>query len=289
METKKENKVKTVFGAVGIMLLYLLIQLAISIVISIFGTLAMTGENIEKDALIDIINKMKPLMVFISNFISTVLFGVWYYLGYVRKSKKTGTYESGLKRIGNAKALAFIFCSAMSVGLFDRHIADLTMLLFPGSKDMFNTVMDGLTELTFVNVVSTVILSAAATAFAFSGIMMQSLKKSFGMAGCIIIPAILLAILMFNPVQSIYGIPFGLVMMFVSYKFNSAIAGMLVIMVNNIGSIVINGVVKRDIPPVISGCFVIIFLVLSYILYRKLPASQKDENPVSNDDDRNAE
>ncbi|WP_330376367.1 CPBP family intramembrane glutamic endopeptidase, partial [Butyrivibrio sp. AE3004] len=94
-----------------------------------------------------------------------------------------------------------------------------------------------------------------ATAFAFPGIIMQKLKKSFGMAGCIIIPSILFAVLMLNPVQSIYGIPFGLVMMFVSYRFNSVVPGMMIIIINNAGAVILNQVFNPGLPPAVSACF----------------------------------
>ena len=280
METKKENKVKTVMEAVAITLLYLLIQLAVSIIISLVVSLAMSADNMDKEALLNSINAMQPLMLFISNLICTVLFGIWYYLGYVRKDKLAGTYEPWHEKMCDAKVIAFIVFSSLAIGLFDRHIADLIIMISPESGELLSTIMSNVSEVTPMNITSMVILSAMATAFVFPGIIMQKFKKSFGMAACIIIPAILFAVLMLNPVQTIYGIPFGLVMMFISYKFNSVVPGMLVILINNIGAILLNQIFSPGLPPVVSACCVVVFLALSIFMYRKMPFSSKDTKDI---------
>ncbi|WP_022762144.1 MULTISPECIES: hypothetical protein [unclassified Butyrivibrio] len=280
METKKENKVKTVFGAVGIALLYLLIQLVVSIIASIIISVSVPRESMDNEALTAFVMSYQPIMVFVSNLIGTILFGIWYYLGYVKKDQLAGTYVPCLDKICNINAIGFIVFSALTIGLFDRHVADLVMMLSPESGEYFHRIMAGVSDPTPINLISMILLSSMGTAFAFPGIMMQNLKKTFGIAGCIIIPSILLAIIMLNPVQSIYGIPFSLVMMFVSYKFSSAIPGMMIGIINNAGAVILNEILKKELPPAISACFVVIFLGLSIFFYRRLPFSHKDESDI---------
>lgn len=276
METKKDNKVKIVFGAVGIALLYLLIQLAVSIIFSVVVTLTMYTADMDKETLLSKISELQPFMLLISNFISTILFGVWYYLGYVKKDKLAGTYEPWLKKICDAKVIAFIVFSSLAIGLLDRHIADLIIMISPESGGLLSTIISGVSEVNPINIITMVLLASTSIAFAFQGIIMQSMKKSFGIAGCVIIPAILFAIIMLNPVQTIYGIPFGLVMMFVSYKFNSVVPGMLVLMINNAGAMIIYEIFDSGLSPVVSVVLVVVFLTLSILIYRKLPVPNKD-------------
>ncbi|WP_408072596.1 type II CAAX prenyl endopeptidase Rce1 family protein [Butyrivibrio sp. JL13D10] len=268
METKTENKVKILFEVVGIALLYLFIQLAVTIAFTL--VIMLTVSTADKGAVLNKATELQPVMVLISNLIITIVFGIWYYLGYVRKNKLEGTYEPWQKKICDAKSIAFIVITTLAIGLLDGQIADFVVRITHGGGDLYSQIASVFHEVTLMNIISMVLLAPMATAFAFSGIIFQKMKKSFGMAGCIIIPAILLAISMLNPVQMIYGIPLDLFMMFVSYKYNSVLPGMLVMIINNAGATILGAIFSNGVPPAV-GVFIVVFFVLSIFLYRKLP------------------
>ncbi|SDB08346.1 CPBP family intramembrane glutamic endopeptidase [Butyrivibrio sp. INlla16] len=280
MKTTKGSKAKAIFAAIGIMLLFLGIQAIIGAVGTVGASAlhyAQTGEAFAtNEEYMEYISGILTVLQFVGEIACIVVFGLWYYLGSVKKDQKLGTYESGLKKISNVNAIAFLVCISLGFYTFDLIISKITTVLIPGSSELFSQLMGLVTGGNQIVAVLTVALFAPiAEELAFRGVMLKSSKKAFAIVGCVILSALMFAIMHMNPMQSLYALPIGLALAFVGYKFNSVIPAIVIHIINNTVAIVVPSVLGRPLSMVEAVVVCAIFMALTVFTYKKLAV--KDE------------
>ncbi len=280
MKTTKGSKAKAIFVALGIVLLFLGIQGVIGAAGSVGASYihyAQTGETFKDQAeYMDYISEILTVLQFVGEIACIAVFGLWYYLGSVRKDKKQGTYESGLKKIANVKSIAFLASAALGFYAFVLIVSNVTAALIPGSRELFGQIMGLISGGNQVIAVLTVALLAPfAEELAFRAVMLKNSKKSFEIVGCVILSAVMFGLMHMNPLQSIYAMPMGLALAFVAYKYNSVVPAIIMHAINNTVAIALPSLMGRALSNIEAAIMCVVFLALAAFIYKKLPIETK--------------
>ena len=87
MEEKKNSRAKSVLIAVGIFIIYLVTQTLTGAVGGMIGGAIAGLKGLDvKEFVIGLI----PKLTFIASIITIIIFGIWYYFGFVKKGHKSG-------------------------------------------------------------------------------------------------------------------------------------------------------------------------------------------------------
>ena len=277
----KGSKAKAIIVALGIVLLFLGIQGVIGAAGAAGASyyhFAQTGEAFKDEAeYMDYISEFLTILQFVGEIACIVVFGLWYYFGSVRKDKMNGTYESGLKKVANAKTIAFLACTALGFYGFDLIVSNVTAKLVPGSSELFGKIMGLISGGNQVIAVLTIaIMAPFAEELAFRAVMMKSSKKAFEMAGCIVLTALMFGLMHMNPLQSLYALPIGVALGFVAYKFNSVVPAIIIHAINNTIAIVIPSILGRAVSTIEGAIMFVVFVALAFVLYKKLNVKTKE-------------
>lgn len=277
METKKSNKVLTVLAAMGIMILFILTQMILIWVAGIVKVVA-DPSYVDPYLLQEYLLGITPLMQFVAEIVCIVVFGLWYYFGFVRKDKKLGSYESGFKKIANVKDLGFIVCLALGMYFFSGLFAEFVAWAIPGSEELLATLLGSITEGNEVlGFFSIALLAPLAEELAFRGVIMKVSKKAFAVIGCAVISALLFGLMHMNPLQSLYAIPLGAVLAFVAYKYNSVVPVVLMHLINNTVSWTASKLISNGVSDFVWAALCVVFLGLAFFIGRNLKIFEKKE------------
>ncbi|WP_029324201.1 CPBP family intramembrane glutamic endopeptidase [Butyrivibrio sp. AE3004] len=280
MKTTNGSKAKAIFAAIGIMLLFLGIQAVIGAAGSAGASylhFVQTGEPFKDEAeYMDYISEILTVLQFVGEIACIAVFGLWYYLGSVRKDKKQGTYESGLKKISDVKSIAFLICTALGFYAIDLIVSKITAVIIPGSNELFSQLMGLIAGGNQVVAALTVaILAPFAEELAFRGVMIKNSKKAFKIVGCVIISSLMFAIMHMNPLQSLYALPIGVALAFVAYKFNSVVPAIIIHAINNTVAIVLPSLMGRALSIIEAAILCVVCLALAVFTYKKLSVKTK--------------
>ncbi|WP_408072597.1 lysostaphin resistance A-like protein [Butyrivibrio sp. JL13D10] len=275
MKTTKGSKAKAIFAALGIILLVLGIQAVIGAICSAGATyvhFVQTGEAFADQAeYMEYISGILTVAQFLGEIACIVVFGLWYFLGYVRKDKKQGTYESGLKKVANVKTIAFLTFASLGIYAFDLLIVKATEILIPGSKELYSQIMGAVTGGNpIIAIITVALLAPFAEELALRAVMLKNSKKAFGMVGCVILTALMFGLMHMNPMQSLYAIPMGLLLGFVAYKYNSVVPAIIVHIINNTCSMLIPSLMGRALSAIEAAIVFVVFFALAVFTYKKL-------------------
>ncbi|WP_026652153.1 CPBP family intramembrane glutamic endopeptidase [Butyrivibrio proteoclasticus] len=277
MKTTKGSKVKAVFAGLGIVMLLLGVQMVIGMIFGVAATLKYTDQA----EILNYVSEKASAITFWGEVACIVVFGLWYYLGYVRKDKKLGTYESGLKKVANVKSIAFLTFAALGCyGLVLILVKAITVLI-PGSMELYSQIMGAATGGNPVlAIIAVVLLAPAAEELALRGLMLKSSKKAFGIVGCVVLSGLMFGLMHMNPMQSLYTIPMGLLLGFVAYKYNSVIPAIIMHFINNAASCFIPAFLGRAVNVIEATIIFVVFSALAVIVYKKFFAkTEQTETP----------
>ena len=278
METKKSNKGLIVLAVVGILVLYIVIQLLVGAVVG--GVLAALSVEDPTDvaALSEAMMGLTPVLQFIAGIILLVVFSLWYYLGFVKKDKAQGIYESGFKKVADAKTIVFTVTLAIGVYFFTTIFAEFIAWAIPGSAELLESIMnlstDGHEVIAFLYIA---IMGPIAEELAFRGVALRTSKKAFGIVGTVILTAVMFGIMHMNPLQSLYAIPLGAVYAFVAYKFKSVVPTTIMHIINNSTAMILSYGFAGGFNNIVCIALAVVFIAIAIFLGKDLPVFKKTE------------
>ncbi len=266
----KSIKFKTVLFGLLILLLFLMIQLftgiAGGIFASIFWAIRSGGHFVYEEMLATV----QPYILFISEIISIIVFGIWYYFEHVKPYySENGESSDGVRNICTAKALSFIVCSTFSGFSFALLISHVVGALWPASQAIFDQLMSlSIGDDTIIGYLTIMFFAPVAEELAFRGVLLQKSKKVFGMTGCIILNSILFAVMHMNPLQSLYVLPIAAIYTYLAYHYRTVFTSILAHIINNSLGVLIPFALHRDLTNVETVVTLLLFSALTVFLYR---------------------
>lgn len=279
MDEKKTNKVKTVLIAVGILVLFLIGQLVIGGIGGAVGGVfaAVKGEDVMEYTL-----GLVPLLTLITEIVFIIVFGLWYYFGYVKKDIKNGTYESGFSKMKSPQTCIFLIVITLGTHFFILLVSALTQYLIPSSQDLFNELM-GLTlgDDNIAGYLAAMLVAPIAEELVFRGVILKKLRESFGLIGCALISAILFGIMHLNPMQSIYVLPMGFMFAYLAYKYDSVIPAITAHILNNCAAILIPRAMGRNLKNIESIILFVLFMIPTVLIGRRMNVLKMKTSAVS--------
>lgn len=278
METKKSNKGLTVLAVIGILLLYMLVQILVGSVVGGIIAAFSVDDPTDVNALTQALMKLTPVLQLVAGVILLIVFSIWYNLGFVKKDKAEGVYESGFKKTFNVKTIVFVVTLALGIYFFTTVFAEFIAWAIPGSAELLNTIMQMSTEGNeVVGLIYIALLGPIAEELAFRGVALRISKKAFGIVGSVILTAVMFGIMHMNPLQSLYAIPLGAAYAFVAYKFKSIVPTCIMHIINNSTAMILSYVIPGDSNIVVCIVLAVVFLAAAIFLGKDLPVFKKTE------------
>ena len=255
VKKKKVTKGK----AVGFGILMLVIYLAVQMVVSIFGIIPMAmkamlaaGGDMQKyqENYMNMVSNSSELITnlqAVGTLVCVIVFALWYYFGFYKKSKKSGEYESVAPKLLKAKSWVFILSLEIFVLAASVLLSVLSRKLMPGVDSWLNNIMSlaiGGNDL--IGIISVAVFAPIAEELLVRGIIMNYARKAYGIVGCIVLTTIMFSVIHMNPIQGLYVIPMGICWGYVGYKFKSVIPCIVLHMIQNTTSLVAGDLAIMD-------------------------------------------
>lgn len=269
------KKIKTVFVGLGIMILFMLVQLVVALIGTVAAPIFYGMMASSEGSLQEFILSLTPLLQFLAEIGCIVVFGCWYYFGFVKKDKVNGTYESCISKIKSVKTILFLVCFTVVFYAIASIISIVVTALMPKSEEIFNALMGIATNDTILSYLTIMLFAPIAEELAFRGVIFKYSKKSFGIVGCAVLSALLFGLMHFNPLQSLYAIPIGAALAYIAYKYDSVIPAIIGHVINNSIAMIIPLVFQKEFGLWVYLIIVIVFGALAFFLARTIPEIKK--------------
>ncbi len=269
MKGLKSNKTKSIFAAIGILLVFLICS---TVTGAVGGAIGGFFANIKGLEVQEYVIGLIPKLTLIAEIISIIVFGIWYYLGYVKKDKKEGKYESGLDKMKDVKTIIFLLLLTAGTHFFVCLVGDLVRYLIPGSQEILSQVMGlAIGDHDIAGYLAAMLFAPVAEELAFRGVMLKRLRGSFGLIGCAVVSSLMFGIMHLNPMQSIYVLPMGMMFAYVAYKYDSVIPAIIAHILNNCLGIILPTLTGRNTRSLESALLFALFIILAIFTGRKMP------------------
>ena len=269
MNESKSNRVKAVFAAIGILFVFLICSTVTGAAGAAIGSIFANTKGLEvQEYVIGLI----PKLTLIAEMISIIVFGIWYYLGYVKKDKKEGKYESGFDKMKDIKTIIFLVFLTIGTHFFVCLIGDLVGHLISGSQEWLSQIMGlAIGDHDIAGYLTAMLFAPVAEELAFRGVMLKKLRGSFGLIGCALVSSLMFGIMHLNPMQSIYVLPMGMMFAYVAYKYDSVIPAIIAHILNNCLGIILPSITGRNTRSLESALLFALFIILAIFTGRKMP------------------
>ncbi|NLG02509.1 MAG: CPBP family intramembrane metalloprotease [Clostridia bacterium] len=204
----------------------------------------------------------------VATVLTTTVFGLWYFFQYGRKRKFRS--DDSLKKIFTWKKTVLYIIAAFCCYLLAVDIISIIELFTPETVDSYIKMMDelkggseGLMALTVV------ILAPFGEECIFRGILLKNFEKRIPILGAIILQAVFFGIFHMNIVQGIFVVVLGCVCGYVAYKEQSVLPAILIHLVYNSSSYLINALPEAIVENDMIWIFApILPLAIGIALYR---------------------
>ncbi len=274
------NKLKIVLEGIVILVLFLFVQVVVSFfgtIVSIVVSAIYTNGEFDYNALLSVIT---PYFLLISEILCIIVFGIWYYVEYVRN--KSDKKNSGVKNICDFRSLGFITSTSLAAFSIALLISHFVSAIWPASNELFNKIMGtALGNDSIVSYLCVMLLAPISEELAFRGVLLQKSKKIYGMIGCIVLNTILFAIMHLNPLQFLYVLPVGALLTYLAYKYKTVIASVIAHIINNTVGVLIPLFLHREPNNIETMVLLILAVVIAFIL-RDKPKALKSALQVGN-------
>lgn len=237
----KESKVKTVFFGIWVIIAFLLIQVAVSLSISIpigVKTFFETGADMEKymEAYTAKATSggLITLVSFLSTLVSAIAALIWYYFGYFKPKKAAGKVENPFPKLKNVYSIFYILTGAISTYCLAGLIQMVVSAMMPQADSFFQSVMgQTLGGSVVLGWLMAVLIAPINEELVVRGIILERSKRSFGIVGTIVLTALLFGLYHMNPIQGFYVLPMGIFWAYLGVKYNSVIIPIIGHVLNN--------------------------------------------------------
>lgn len=238
---KKENRVKTVFFGIWVIIALLLIQIVASAACAIpVGIKAFYESGADMTKYMEVYTSMAlesdlvTVASFIATCISAVVGGLWYYFGYYKPKKAAGKTENAFSKLKNLYSVLYILFGAVSTYSLAVLIQMGVSSLMPKANEFFQSAMAmtvGGNEV--ISWLLLVLVAPINEEIAVRGIIVERGKRSFGIVGIIILSSLLFGLYHMNPIQGLYVLPMGVFWAYLAVKYNSVVIPIFGHIMNN--------------------------------------------------------
>ncbi len=216
--------------------------------------------------------------------VPTLLLGLlWYWLA-TRKTRKQGMMRGESRLSGKSCVLA------LALGTFCQFVCGFVLMLegwlLPDKMEEYAQLMEmsGLTEMTFLTFLTTVILAPVLEELMLRGLTVHILRKTGWKFWIVnVLQAFLFGLMHMNLIQGIYAFLLGLLMGYVYNRYDSLWAGMLFHLGFNLsGTFLVPLLTVDEEANVLHGwdlavyiVGVLLFLAVGYLMYKDLSGKEQ--------------
>ncbi len=201
-------------------------------------------------------------VLLVAQIVTLCVFGLWYYLAFVRKKPQVDYSE--LKR---PRVLGSFVLLGMGGYLFVAVALNLVGMFLPDLIEQYNQLMEqsSITDLSIISTLATLIMAPVSEEIIFRGLSVRYLKK-IGLPFVVvnIIQALLFSIAHLNWVQSSYAFLLGLMLGWISKKYGTIVASIILhLCFNFFGTYLATAL--QHLPqenPIVLGLMVIVATIL---------------------------
>lgn len=256
---------------------FLMIQMGCSVVasilISVLAVMQQGGQMANEELVVYVSSRIMeniiPILI-ISQIVSILVFGLWYYFAYGKRPRPEGTDKPKLQHILLLLVLGLAAQFAISGAL------SIVETLAPSLLEKYEQLMEmsGITETTLLSILSTVILAPVSEELVCRGLVFKLAGKvspNFWVAN--IIQALSFGILHGNWVQGIYAFALGIVLGLVYRRFQNIWLCMLLHAAMNFSSILVGPYYSVFPEKYILAAFVLTMLAAAAVFtfcYRRI-------------------
>lgn len=258
--------------------LFLIIQIGVASVFSVacsFIVMAQLGmEGIEitdpatmTDRIMEMYNGSMGLLLFVFEILAILIFGLWYGIVYVRKSKKINPM-----RIVSGKSIGALLVASVGLFFISQGFLMTIHYLFPAWLESYNAYMEsaGITS-GVLAMFTAIILAPIAEELVYRGIMVKLLKWSgVKTVTMIVIQALCFGIMHLVPLQMCYTFVVGLVLGYLAVKYDSVYISIAGHILYNFSGIIISGLLGMTAVPewmyIILGVLSVGLIVVMYFI-----------------------
>lgn len=278
---KSPSKIGAVFFAIGVFLVFLIVEGGIGF----FGVIGYTVYLVVKSAAVGsapltdqaaltaMIMDSGALAILqnIATFAVTVISFVWYYFGYVKPEKAEGKNNPAAKKMKDLRSVGMIAFGAAASWTLAVVLQMTTSMLLPDAAEYLDTVMAGITsDSVLVNILLIVVMAPISEELFIRGIILRRAEKSFGLIGCMVLSTVMFAVFHMNPIQFIYVIPGGMLLGYVGVKYHSVIPCIIIHMINNGLSMIVPKLIDTEKYTWVYLIFAIVLGVIAFLCWKKV-------------------
>ena len=223
-----------------------------------------TGYNFDY---VELVKEVQPVILFASELVCIAVFGIWYFLKYVKAKDQAEDLQEEHEKPFNVKSMGFIVCLTIVTFCIALLISHFVTALSPASLNLFNSMMNtAMGDENIIGYLTIMLLAPIAEELAYRGILLRKSKTVFGIKGCIILNTLLFAAMHLNPLQSLYAIPVGMTLTYLAYRYNTVGVSILAHVLNNSISVLLPMVLNRDLNNIEIIIALVLFMVPTVLL-----------------------
>ena len=222
---------------------------------------------------------------------AVLLFGIWYYIAFIKKSGKKIQLKSECAKL-TTKPLFYIpgvILMACGLQVLCDFLMNILATLVPSWMEFYVQLMENVGlegETTPLLLLYVVILGPISEELIFRGLTIGYAKRTFRLWLVNVIQALLFGAMHMNPIQSIYAFVLGLVIGYLVLKSDSLLMGMIIHITFNASSFVISYIMPEGSKSAIEfGLLLFASMVATYvgveIIYKYLPQATKETSQTS--------
>ena len=200
-----------------------------------------------------------------------VIFGLWYYLVFVKKNGEKIQIKESLKKL-TTKPVAFIAGVVMFAPALNVLCSILVSILgtvFPSWMESYVALtqsagIDG--NISIPMVIYLMVLAPVLEELVFRGLVLKYARQGVGFWTAIILQAILFAGVHGNPLQSLFTFVMGLLIGYLVLKSDTMLMGIIVHIAFNVSSLFVGNIIDSATKtPAIFGTLLFTSMVLAYL------------------------
>lgn len=204
----------------------------------------------------------------VGTIIAVLVTVIWYFFGVYRKNKKAGQIEKVAPKLKNVKSILFLVLGSIAAYAVAILIYFGLASIMPNMMEVYQAAMNStLGGVEILGLILPIVLAPIGEETALRGLVMTRTKKSFGLAGCIILSGIFFGIYHMNPIQGLYAIPIGVFYGFVAYKYKSVIPAIICHLINNVLGTIFAGLFGN---PIVDVAIIVVFGAVTVFLGTKI-------------------
>lgn len=248
------------------------------------GKLAFPSASVSDRVMHTLLSDDFNIMIMVIYALLTIaIFGMWYYASY------EGCYLPSAKKTFHPLMIAGIIILVPGGQFAANYIVNITAMIRPDWLDQYNQLFEssGITDLTFLTILYSVILAPICEELIFRGVTMRCARKALPFWLANIMQAALFGLFHLNWIQGIYAFALGIVLGYVCERGGSIYYSMgLHLLFNLWGTF---AVFLPEIPDSIAASMIVIIvmivsLVAGFVLFaagRKKLASRNSQSLYS--------